>query len=136
MTAGLAQAQEPVKACLITKTDINPFFVKMKEGATAKADELGMQLMSFAGKVDGDNETQVAAIETCIADGASGILITASSTSAIVPVVEQAPGVVQDPQQLGTVVVSVGSRLRQQEGVAGARCVRSPGGAGCIRRPQ
>ena len=26
-----------VGACLITKTDTNPFFVKMKEGATAKA---------------------------------------------------------------------------------------------------
>ena len=29
-------------ACLITKTDTNPFFVKMKEGATAKAKELGV----------------------------------------------------------------------------------------------
>ena len=31
-----------VGACLITKTDTNPFFVKMKEGATAKAKELGV----------------------------------------------------------------------------------------------
>ena len=87
--ATTASAQD-ISACLITKTDTNPFFVKMKEGAQAKADELGIALKTFAGKVDGDNETQVAAIETCIADGASGILITASSTSAIVPVVEQA----------------------------------------------
>src|SRR5210317_414 len=62
--------------CLITKTDSNPFFVKMKEGATAKAEELGMTLKAYAGKIDGDNESQVAAIETCIADGASGILLT------------------------------------------------------------
>jgi fructose transport system substrate-binding protein len=27
----------PDSACLITKTDTNPFFVKMKEGAEAKA---------------------------------------------------------------------------------------------------
>ena len=27
-----------IGACLITKTDTNPFFVKMKEGALAKAD--------------------------------------------------------------------------------------------------
>ena len=58
--------------CLITKTDSNPFFVKMKEGAQAKADELGMTLKAFAGKIEGDNETQVAAIETCILDGAKG----------------------------------------------------------------
>ena len=66
-----------VSACLITKTDTNPFFVKMKEGATAKAKELGVSLKSYAGKIDGDHQTQVAAIETCIADGAKGILLTA-----------------------------------------------------------
>jgi fructose transport system substrate-binding protein len=83
-------AQEAISACLITKTDTNPFFVKMKEGAEAKAAELGITLKSYAGKVDGDHETQVAAIETCIADGAKGILITASDTSAIVQSVQQA----------------------------------------------
>ncbi len=76
--------------CLITKTDTNPFFVKMKEGAEAKAAELGMTLKSFAGKIDGDHETQVQAIETCILDGAKGILLTASDTSSIVPAVQQA----------------------------------------------
>lgn len=79
-----------VGACLITKTDTNPFFVKMKEGATAKAKELGVNLKSYAGKIDGDNESQVAAIETCIADGAKGILITASDTKAIVPTIKKA----------------------------------------------
>ena len=62
----------------------------MKEGATAKAKELGINLKSYAGKIDGDSESQVAAIETCIADGAKGILITASDTQGIVPAVTQA----------------------------------------------
>jgi ABC-type sugar transport system, periplasmic component len=79
-----------VSACLITKTDTNPFFVKMKEGATAKAQELGVTLKSYAGKIDGDSESQVAAIETCIADGAKGILLTASDTKGIVPAVQKA----------------------------------------------
>ncbi|MBC6408030.1 MAG: sugar ABC transporter substrate-binding protein [Rhodobacteraceae bacterium] len=91
LVAGGANADNhTVGACLITKTDTNPFFVKMKEGATAKAEELGIELKSFAGKVDGDHETQVQAIETCIADGAKGILLTASDTSSIVPAVKQA----------------------------------------------
>ena len=47
-------------------------------------------MRSYAGRVDGDHETQVAAIETCIADGASGILLTASDTSSIVGAVTQA----------------------------------------------
>lgn len=87
--AAPAQAAD-VSACLITKTDTNPFFVKMKEGATAKAAELGVTLKSYAGKVDGDSESQVAAIETCIADGAKGILLTASDTKGIVPAVQKA----------------------------------------------
>ena len=82
--------QAETAACLITKTDTNPFFVKMKEGATAKAGEIGVSLKSYAGKIDGDHESQVAAIETCIADGAKGILLTASDTKAIVPAVKQA----------------------------------------------
>lgn len=88
-SASPAMAAETT-ACLITKTDTNPFFVKMKEGATAKAAELGIELKSYAGKIDGDHESQVAAIETCIADQAKGILITASDTKAIVDSVQQA----------------------------------------------
>ncbi len=90
LSAGLAHAQEPAKACLITKTDINPFFVKMKEGATAKAEELGIELMTFAGKIDGDHETQQQAVESCIAAGVKGILITASDTKAITESLAQA----------------------------------------------
>lgn len=90
MAGAAAAGSHGVSACLITKTDTNPFFVKMREGAAAKAEELGITLKSYAGKIDGDNEAQVAAIETCIADGASGILLTASDTAAIVPSVQQA----------------------------------------------
>jgi fructose transport system substrate-binding protein len=89
LAAGPSFAQD-ISACLITKTDTNPFFVKMKEGAQAKADELGVTLKAYAGRVDGDNESQVAAIETCIADGAKGILLVPSDTKAIVESVKKA----------------------------------------------
>ena len=103
-TSGAFAASHGVTACLITKTDTNPFFVKMKEGAEAKAAELGITLKSFAGKVDGDHETQVAAIETCILDGASGILIAASDTSSIV-------GAVQQARDAGLVVIALDTPL-------------------------
>jgi fructose transport system substrate-binding protein len=83
-------AAADIGACLITKTDTNPFFVKMKEGATAKAAELGVSLKAYAGKIDGDNESQVAAIESCIADGAKGILLVPSDTKAIIDSVKKA----------------------------------------------
>ena len=85
-----AAAQDPVKACVITKTDINPFFVKVKEGAEAKGKELGVEIMAYAGKIDGDHETQQQAMESCIAAGVKGILLIASDPKAIVSSVEQA----------------------------------------------
>lgn len=104
MVAPAMAASHSITACLITKTDTNPFFVKMKEGAAAKAEELGIDLKTFAGKVDGDHETQVAAIETCIADGAKGILLTASDTSSIVSSVQQA-------RDAGLVVIALDTPL-------------------------
>ena len=97
--AGMAAAQE-TSACLITKTDTNPFFVKMKEGASAKAEELGIGLSTFAGKLDGDVETQIAAVESCMAAGAAGILITPSDSRALVPVIEKA-------KQAGLLVIAL-----------------------------
>jgi fructose transport system substrate-binding protein len=85
-----AAAQQKTIVGLITKTNTNPFFVKMREGAEAKAKELGVELRSFAGKVDGDNQTQVEAIEGLISAGAKGILITPSDSAAIVPTIKKA----------------------------------------------
>jgi fructose transport system substrate-binding protein len=75
---------------LITKTNTNPFFVKMKEGFEAKAKELGLTPQAYAGKYDGDNEGEVAAIEQLMAAGAKGILLVPSDSTAIVPTVEKA----------------------------------------------
>ena len=85
---------------LITKTDTNPFFVKMKEGAQKAADAAGVTLQSFAGKSDGDNEAQVQAIENLISAGAKGILITPSDSKAIVPEIDKA-------KQAGMLVVAL-----------------------------
>jgi fructose transport system substrate-binding protein len=89
LSAGSAFAQD-VSACLITKTETNPFFVKMREGAQAKADELGVKLTALAGREDGDNEGQVAAMESCIADGVTGIMLVPSDSAAIVDTVKLA----------------------------------------------
>jgi fructose transport system substrate-binding protein len=75
---------------LITKTDTNPFFVKMKEGAQKEADAAGVKLLTAAGKFDGDNASQVTAIENMVNAGVKGILIAASDTKAIVPAVSKA----------------------------------------------
>jgi len=91
LAAGIAPASaEEILIGLITKTDNNPFFVKMREGAAAKAKELGVTLQAFAGKYDGDNDSQVAAVENLISAGAKGILITPSDTKGIVATIQKA----------------------------------------------
>ncbi len=90
LSASLAQAQAPIVIGLITKTDSNPFFVKMKEGADAEAKKLGAKLLTASGKTDGDNAGQVTAMENMIAAGAKTILLTPSDAKAIIPAVKRA----------------------------------------------
>ena len=87
---------------LITKTDTNPFFVKMKEGAEKAAKAQGAKLMSAAGKKDGDNAAQVAAIENMVAKGVKTILITPSDAKAIIPSIKKA-------QDKGVMVIALDS---------------------------
>jgi fructose transport system substrate-binding protein len=90
LAAGTAFAQAQPVIGLITKTDTNPFFVKMKEGAEAAAKAKGAKLLSGAGKTDGDNAGQIAHMENMIAAGAKTILITPSDSKAIVPALKKA----------------------------------------------
>ncbi len=87
-TAVHAQGQPVIG--LITKTETNPFFVKMKEGAAEAAKAQGAKLLTGAGKADGDNAGQVTALENMIAAGAKTILITAGDAKAIVPSLKKA----------------------------------------------
>lgn len=88
--ASASQAADQPVVGLITKTDTNPFFVKMKQGAEAAASKDGAKLVTAAGKFDGDNASQVTAIENMMTAGAKAILITPSDTKAIVPSIKKA----------------------------------------------
>ena len=79
LIAGSASAAD--LACLITKNNTNPFFVKMKQGAEAAATAAGLDFQAYAGEKDGDAAPQITAIENCVAAGAKGILITPSNDS-------------------------------------------------------
>jgi fructose transport system substrate-binding protein len=88
-SSGSSQSGQ-VQVGLITKTETNPFFVKMKEGAAKEAAAKGAKLLTAAGKFDGDNASQATAIENMVAAGVKGILITPSDTKAIVPSIQKA----------------------------------------------
>ena len=90
LSVGSFSAQTQPVIGLITKTETNPFFVKMKEGAQAAANSNGARLLTGAGKADGDNAGQVTAMENMIAAGARAILITPNDSKAIVPSIKKA----------------------------------------------
>lgn len=96
------------KVGLITKTDTNPFFVKMKEGAERAAKDNGVELVSAAGKFDGDNAGQVTAIENMVNSGVKGILITPNDSKAIVPALEKA-------RAKGVLVIALDSPTEPQD---------------------
>jgi fructose transport system substrate-binding protein len=102
--SGSSQAMAADIVGLITKSNSSPFFIKMKEGAEAKAKDLGVELRSFAGKDFNDNDSQVAAIETLIAAGAKGFAVVANDTRAIAPAVKKA-------RDAGLMVVALDSPL-------------------------
>ncbi|MBX5193656.1 substrate-binding domain-containing protein [Rhizobium sp. NZLR3b] len=103
-----AQAED-ILIGVITKTEANPFFAKIREGATSKAAEIGgVKIQSFAGKFDGDNDSQVAAIENLISAGAKGILVVPSDTKALVTAVEQA-------RKAGILVIALDTPLEPAE---------------------
>lgn len=110
-TVALAQGTQPIIG-LITKTDTNPYFVKMKEGATAEAAKLGAKLLTGAGKADGDNAGQVTAIENMVAAGAKTILITPSDSKAIIPAIKKA-------RDAGVMVIALDSPTEPASAVDG-----------------
>jgi fructose transport system substrate-binding protein len=89
-SAGTASRSASIKVGLITKTEDNPFFVKMRQGATAQARKLGAQLVTAAGKSSSDNAGEITAIENMVTAGVKGILITPSDAKAQIPAISKA----------------------------------------------
>jgi fructose transport system substrate-binding protein len=93
VAAASAKTSSPnatIKVGLITKDVTNPFFVKMKQGATAEAKRLGAKLSYAAGKSSSDNAGQIAAIENMTTAGVKGILITVADGKAENPAIAKA----------------------------------------------
>jgi fructose transport system substrate-binding protein len=88
--ADTSRTAASIKVGLITKDVTNPFFVKMKQGATAEAKKRGAELIYAAGKSSSDNASQIAAIENMTTAGVKGILITVADGKAENPAIAKA----------------------------------------------
>ena len=90
MSVNAAESSDQILIGLITKTEVNPFFVKMRQAAAAEAEKHGAKLIARFGNFDGDNEGQVAAIENMISAGVKGILITPNNSTGVLGAVKKA----------------------------------------------
>jgi fructose transport system substrate-binding protein len=108
--AAAGSGQDKVKVGLITKDVTNPFFVKMKQGATAEAKRLGAELKYAAGKNSSDNASQIAAIENMTTAGFKGILITVADAKAENAAIKKA-------RNAGVLVIALDSPTSPQSAV-------------------
>jgi fructose transport system substrate-binding protein len=105
---GAAKKDEEVTIGLITKTETNPFFVKMKEGAQAQAKKDNVKLLTASGKQDTDNASQVTAMENMTTQGAKVILDVPADSKAIVPAIKKA-------RDAGVIVIALDTPTEPQD---------------------
>ena len=96
---------------LVVKTQDNPFYVKMTEGAKAAAEEQGLNLQVAAGDGQSDVDSQIKSIEHFTAQGAKAILVTPAGDG-IIPAVKKA-------QAAGILVLALDSPLGAGSGIDG-----------------
>lgn len=99
-----------VKIGLVTKTDSNPYFVALREAAKAEAEKNGAELVALAGKFDGDNDGQVAAIENLVQQGAKTILVTPNNSTGIL-------GAIKKARDRGVLVIALDTETDPQDAV-------------------
>lgn len=75
---------------LVTKTETNPFFVTLRKASADAAKKHNAEFVALSGRFDGDNEGQVAAVESLIARHVRAILITPSNTTGILGAIAEA----------------------------------------------
>jgi fructose transport system substrate-binding protein len=105
-----SEPEDPVVVGLITKQEDNPYWVTMRETAQDTADEEGVELLTATGTSDVDVDSQVAALEEMVADGADGILIAPTDSTALVPAIERA-------REAGVIVIAVDTPVDPEDAV-------------------
>ena len=83
----ISQAAEPTLA-LVQINQQALFFTQMNEGAQKKADELGVELVTF--NANNDPAAQNNAIETYIAQKVAGLIVVAIDVNGVMPAVQAA----------------------------------------------
>lgn len=100
ITLGACSDDEAVTVGLITKQEVNPYWVTMREVAEEAAENNGVTLLTATGTSDVDVRSQQEALRDMVAEGASGILIAPTHSTELLPAIEAA-------QEQGVLVIAV-----------------------------
>lgn len=98
--------EEKIKVGFVIKV-INPFFKVMIEGAQAKADELGVELLVGAASEQTKTEEQIAIVQDMVSKGVKAICIAPMDSEALLPCLAEA-------QEAGVVVINLDNRLNPE----------------------
>jgi len=101
---------ESVTIGLITKQEVNPYWVTMREVAQQTAKDNNVTLLTATGTSDVDVYSQQAALKDMIAKGARGILIAPTSSTALLPDIEAA-------RRQGVLVIAVDTPVEPVDAV-------------------
>jgi fructose transport system substrate-binding protein len=104
------QDEEKAKIGLITKQEINPYWITMREIASEAANDSDLSLITKTGTSDVDVESQVAAIEDMVAEGVKGILIAPTHSSDLLPAISAA-------REKGVIVIALDTPVQPVDAV-------------------
>ena len=100
ITLGACSDDQAVTVGLITKQEVNPYWVTMREVAEETAESNDVTLLTATGTSDVDVESQRAALQDMVEKGASGILIAPTNSTGLLPAIKAA-------QEQGVLVIAV-----------------------------
>lgn len=95
---------------LITKQEVNPYWVTMRDVAEDTAEDDNVTLLTATGTSDVDIESQSAALADMVAKGAEGILIAPTSSTALLPAIAMA-------KEAGVLVIAIDTPVDPVEAV-------------------
>ena len=133
---GAAAAQDGLTLGLSVSTLNNPFFVTLRDGAQAAADQLGVTLVVV--DAQDDPATEAANMEDLIAQGVDAILVNPTDGDAIIPSIEaaNAAGIpvftIDRGANAGEVVSHIASDNAAGGAMAGAYLCNALGGTGKV----
>ena len=111
ITLGACSDDEAVTVGLITKQEVNPYWVTMREVAEDTAENNDVTLLTATGTSDVDVRSQQAALQDMVDKGASGILIAPTHSTELLPAIEAA-------QEQGVLVIAVDTPVDPVDAVA------------------